>query len=186
MISKRSTMLAVAVLSAFGVAVLGFGSGAAFAHEHRTVGPANQYSLVVGWVNEPAFAGLPNAVDIYITRNADNKPIATDKGDAVALEVEVELRAGEDQKAAVVAAMKLASKPELVMHTDNRYTAWFKPVTPGAYAFHITGTISDASNPKAGPVTIDETFVCGKGSKGHHAFVCLTEPQVFAGTRKKS
>jgi hypothetical protein len=149
------------------------------AHEHRTIGPKGEYSIVVGWFIEPAFNDVVNAVDLHLTRTADKKPLDTNKGDIVDLEVEVKLLASEDTKAAVIDSVKLGTKPTITFNTDNRYAAWFKPTRAGAYAFHVTGKISDASDPKAGPVTIDETFVCGKGSRVGHAFVCLVDPQVF-------
>jgi hypothetical protein len=148
------------------------------AHEMRTVGPKGEYNLVVGWFIEPAFTDVVNAVDIRVIRIADKKAIDTSKGDVVDLEVEVQYRSGEDEKATVLDSMKLANRPTLTFGTENRYATWFKPVRSGAYAFRIKGKISDASDPKAGPVTIDETFVCGKGGH-HHAFVCLEEPQIF-------
>lgn len=182
---KSSPKFSPVVLAALlGVALLAC-SGAAFAHEHRTIGPNGQYTMTVGWFNEPAFADMANAVDIFLVRTADKKPIDTSKGDVVNLEVEVQYRAAEDGKAAILESAKLDSKPQLAVHTENRYNAWFKATRPGAYAFRIKGTISDASDPKAGSVTVDETFICGKGSKGPHAFVCLTEPQVFPAARTK-
>jgi hypothetical protein len=149
------------------------------AHEVRTIGPNGEYTLVVGWFIEPAFTGVVNAVDVRVNRSSDKKAIDTNKGDVVDLEVEVQYRAAEDEKAAVLDSLKLANKLTIAFGTDNRYASWLKPVRSGAYAFRIRGKISDASDPKAGAVMIDEIFTCGKGSKGHHAFVCLEEPQVF-------
>lgn len=164
----------------FGICLVGLVAAPVLsAHEMRTVGPKGEYTLVVGWFIEPAFTGVVNAVDISVDRTADHKAVNTNKGDVVDLEVEVQYRAAEDEKGEVVNSMKLANNPTITFGADNRYASWFKPVRPGTYAFRIKGKISDASDAKAGAVTIDETFVCGKGSKGHHAFVCLAEPQVF-------
>ena len=154
------------------------------AHETRTVGPKGEYNLVIGWFIEPAFTDVVNAVDIRVLRAADSKPVNTAKGDVVDLEVEVQYRASEDEKSAVVHSLVLPNKPSITFGTENRYASWFKPVQSGAYAFRIKGKIADASDPKAGEVTIDETFLCGKGSKGHHAFVCLQEPLVFPAATK--
>jgi hypothetical protein len=64
--------------------------------------------------------------------------------------------------------------------TLNRYQGSFKPTVDGTYAFRVTGTISDASSPVAGPVTIDETFVCGAGSQSETGrFNCVRDPQIF-------
>lgn len=176
-LSSKMTLLTAAALWLVPVA--------AAAHEHRVVGPAGQYAVTVGWYYEPAFVGVPNAVDIFVDRAADDRPIDTSKGDIVDLEVEVQYRAGEDEKAAVIDATKLDGKPTLTMHTQDRYNAWLEPTRTGAYAFHIKGKISDASNPKAGPVVIDETYVCGKGSKGHHSFHCVAAPQQVPAAKAK-
>ena len=169
------------------LACLTAAASAASAHEVRTVGPNGEYTLVVGWFIEPAFTGVVNAFDVRITRSADKKAVDTNKGDVVDLEIEVQYRASEDEKAAAVESVTLPNKAKIAFGTDNRYTSWFKPVRSGAYAFHVKGKISDASDVKAGAVTIDETFVCGKGSKGGHhggAFVCLEDPLVFPAETK--
>src|SRR5437868_3829573 len=123
----------------------------ASAHEHRVIGPKGEYTVMVGWFIEPAFVDVVNAVDLHLTRSADQKPLDTTKGDIVDLEVEVKLLAGEDAKAAVIDSVELSSKPTIIFNTSDRYAAWFKPTRAGAYAFHVTGKLSDASDPKAGP-----------------------------------
>jgi hypothetical protein len=183
MIRELFRSLPVRLVQAAGLFLVGWvAASAASAHEMRDVGPKGEYTLVVGWFIEPAFTGVVNAVDISVDRTADHKAISTNKGDVVDLEVEVQYRSAEDEKSEVVTSMKLANKPSITFGSNNRYASWFKPVRAGAYAFRIKGKISDASDPKAGAVTIDETFVCGKGSKGPHGFVCLQEPQVFPAT----
>jgi hypothetical protein len=162
-------------------------ASSASAHEVRSVGPNGEYTLVVGWFIEPAFTGVVNAFDVRITRSADKKPVNTAKGDIVDLEVEVQYRASEEEKAPVVDSVTLPNKVSITYGTESRYASWFKPVRSGAYAFRVKGKISDASDAKAGALTIDETFVCGKGSKGGHhggAFVCLEEPLVFPAEAK--
>jgi hypothetical protein len=172
--SHRLSLVALSLLTLLALAV-----APVAAHEHRAVGPKGEYTLIVGWFYEPAYEGVVNAVDIRVLRTADNKPVNASKGDVVNLEVDVELRAADSDKAAVLESSKINDKPEITFGTENRYAAWFKPVRAGAYAFRIKGTISDASKPTAGSVTIDELFICGKGSKAGHAFVCLETPQAF-------
>jgi len=173
--SRRLSFVVCGLLALCALAV----AAPASAHEHRAVGPKGEYSLIVGWFNEPAYEGVVNAVDIRVLRSGDHSPVNASKGDVVNLQVDVQLRADANEKAAVIESAPLKDKPALTFGTDNRYASWFKPVKAGVYAFHIKGTISDASKPVAGPVTIDETFICGKGSKVEHAFVCLETPQVF-------
>src|SRR5438552_8435491 len=59
-----ATLVVVASLAIFG--------GTAAAHERRTVGP---YEFEVGWLNEPAFAGLMNGLDLTITDTRSDKGV---------------------------------------------------------------------------------------------------------------
>jgi hypothetical protein len=133
-----------------------------------------------GFRNEPAFEGEINAVDIFISRASDSRPIDTSVGDVVDLTVVVQYRAAETFSSAVVASTPLEQKPSKAFGTTNRYNAYFRPNVDGAYGFRITGTISDLSDPVAGQVTIDETFVCGGGSLAPpSAFNCVRDAQPF-------
>ena len=44
----------------------------ALAHESITVG---DYTLVVGWLNEPPIAGQPNAIVVEVTTTSDEQPM---------------------------------------------------------------------------------------------------------------
>ena len=46
--------------------------GVVFAHEQRTVG---KYAFVVGFLNEPAYSGLPNGLDLRISNKETTKPV---------------------------------------------------------------------------------------------------------------
>lgn len=179
-VGRLQTVTLGAILAiAFSGFLLAAAPNAAFAHETRNVGNG-KYKLVVGFRNEPAFEDVTNAADIFVSRASDNKPIDTSNGDVVDLTVEVQLRFTDAFSSGVVVSAPLDEKPRKAFGTDNRYNAWFKPNVDGAYAFHITGTISDATNPVAGPVTIDETFVCGSGSLvPNHGFNCVRDPEPF-------
>lgn len=170
---------AILAVTVFGF-LLGVSPNAAFAfpHETRIVG-SGKYQLVVGFRNEPAFENVVNALDIFVTRASDARPINTSVGDVVDLTVEVQFRNADTFSSSTIIFATL-DKPSKAFGTDNKYSAWFKPNVDGAYAFHITGTISDLSNPVAGSVAIDETFVCGGGSQvPGHGFNCVRDPQLF-------
>jgi hypothetical protein len=159
--------------------LLGVSAKDALSHESRIVANG-KYEMVCGFRNEPAFEGEINAVDIFPSRASDGKPIDTSVGDVVDLTVVVQYRAAESFNSAVVTSTQLDQKPTKAFGTANRYNAWFRPNVDGAYAFRITGTISDLSNPVAGQVTIDETFVCGGGSLvPGHGFNCVQDAQPF-------
>jgi hypothetical protein len=104
------------------------------AHESREVGP---FELVVGWWEEPAFAGQPNGPEITIER--DGEPVGEDD---VALEVE--LTFGEQ-----TAAYEL----EPAFGEDGNYSADLVPTRSGTYEFHFTGTVQEEE--------IDEVFTSG-------------------------
>ena len=160
-------------------ALLCVGLASAQAHENRQVG---DYTLTVGFRSEPAFEDVVNAIDIFVNRASDGKAISVRDGDVVDLSVEVQLREADDFDAEILAAAPLQEKPRQDFAADNRYNAWFKPTHDGAYAFRITGIISDASDPQAGDQAIDETYVCGNGTRSSTSrFNCVEDPQAFPG-----
>jgi hypothetical protein len=116
-------------------------SSPAFAHEERTVGA---YHLVVGWGDEPAYAGSKNSVQLILATEA-GKPV-TNLGDSL----QVELIFGEQQ-------MELAFEPAFDVEegfgTPGDYRAWIIPTAPGTYAFHLFGAI--------GKQKVDERFTSG-------------------------
>ena len=148
------------------------------AHERRLVG-AGRYLVVVGFGTEPAFEDVVNSAEVVIVRAADQRPINAAAGDVVDLTVEVQLRKREAFDADLVQAADLA-KPAQGFGTTNRYFSHFRPTVDGTYAFRVRGTVWDRSDPAGvGPVTVDETFVCGAGSLGLGAFNCVRDPQTF-------
>jgi hypothetical protein len=162
--------------------LLGLGAAAVQAHEVRQIGA---YTLVVGFRAEPAFEDVANAIDISINRTADIKAISVRDGDSVDLQVEVQFRDAEDIDAAILAAAPLQDTPSQDFAASNRYNAWFKPTHNGAYAFRITGSIADTSDPQAGRQAIDATFVCGDGTQSLTTrFNCVADPQPFPGTSR--
>jgi hypothetical protein len=163
-------------IAAAAIAVVVSSSIALSAHERRLVGG---YLVVVGFGTEPAFEDVVNSAEVVIVRAADQRPINAAAGDVVDLTVRVQLRKSEAFDADVVQAANLA-KPAQGFGTTNRYFSHFRPTVDGTYAFRVRGTIWDKSDPAGvGPVTIDETFVCGAGSLGLGAFNCVRDPQTF-------
>lgn len=148
------------------------------AHERRVVG-VGRYLVVVGFGAEPAFEDVVNSAEVIIVRAADQRPINVAAGDVVDLTVQVQLRKSESFDSDVVQAADLAA-PTQGFGTPNRYFSYFRPTVDGTYAFRIRGTVWDKSDPAGvGPVTIDETYVCGAGSLGLGAFNCVRDPQTF-------
>ena len=148
------------------------------AHERRVVG-VGRYLIVVGFGTEPAFEDVVNSAVLIVVRAADQRPINAAAGDVVDLSVEVQLRGREAFDSDVIQAADLA-KPAQGHGTPNLYFSYFRPTVDGTYAFRVRGTIWDKSDPAGvGPVTIDETFVCGAGSLAAEGFNCVRDPQTF-------
>jgi hypothetical protein len=119
-------------------------SSSAYAHEGRTVG---DYEFVVGFKNEPTFAGDKSGVEIRLS-DAQGDPVV--KG--VELEVEV-VFAGE--------STTLPVEPDFVVGAfgePGAYGANFFPTRPGRYTFHLTGTVAGQD--------IDEEFTSGPDTFG--------------------
>ena len=138
---RLTTLLAVALLLAAGLGLT------ASAHEHRDV--AKKYTFVVGFLNEPAYAGQQNGMDLRIatidpTGGVNSQPV---EGAEKSLTAEVIYG---DQ------TMPLTLEP--VYNEKGSYRGIFFPTVPGDYAFHITGTLDGTS--------IDETFRSSDGKFG--------------------
>lgn len=133
----------LSIIAAVGVvaASLAITSGNAWAHERRTVGP---YQLVVGFINEPAFAGAPNSLDLRISDTRTN-PATPVEG-------------LEKTLTATVTAGGLTPLPIEIKTRFNQpgaYAGYFVPTTPGQYVFTIKG--------KIGTTDVNEKFESGPG-----------------------
>lgn len=138
---KAKIAACLALIGGLGAAfVLGL-SAPAFAHEERTVGA---YQMVVGWGEEPAYAGQKNSVQLILGTKA-GKPV-TDLGDSL----KVEVIFGEQQ-------MELPFEPAFDVEegfgTPGDYRASIIPTAPGMYTFHLFGAI--------GKQKVDERFTSG-------------------------
>jgi hypothetical protein len=119
---KRTAMTA-AVLAALLVPLL---AGPASAHgEHKVA----NYTFVVGFGTEPAYAGVTNSVQLVISNNG--KPVTDAKG------LEVAVTTGDaDPK-------EMALQPWFGdgWGEQGDYRAFFIPTAPGAYTFKVTGSL---------------------------------------------
>jgi hypothetical protein len=111
------------------------------AHERRNV---LSYTLVVGWLTEPAYVNIPNAVDLRVSRTADGTPVM---GLEQTLKVEM---TAEGKKT------ELAFRPRF--NTPGAYDGRTYPTALGVYAFRIFGTIEGNQ--------VNETFTAGPGTFG--------------------
>jgi hypothetical protein len=123
-------------LALAGLAVGALGSPAA-AHEGREVG---EYVLVVGFGEEPAYAGFQNSVQFMVSHHDTEEPVTR----GVAGSVSVEVVFGEE-------TTEMALEPRFGEPGD--YRGHFIPSRPGTYTFRFTGAINGQE--------IDEEFTSG-------------------------
>jgi len=98
----------------------------AFAHESITVG---DYTLEIGWVNEPPIVGQQNAIVVNVSTTSDEQPVE----DASALTVTVSY--GGESKA-------LTLQP-LGEGTPGQFMAPILPTVAGQYAITLGGKLGD-------------------------------------------
>jgi hypothetical protein len=132
---RRRGLLAVAVATvALGALILP--AGVVQAHESREVG---DLTLVVGWSNEPAFAGFGNEVQVIVSETRGERPVEDG-------ELEAEVVFGEGG-----ASTQVTLDPSF--STPNEYLGYLIPTRAGTYTFNVSGTV--------GGETIEETFTSG-------------------------
>jgi hypothetical protein len=138
LVAHRAASLAlVAVLATM---ILVGVAGPASAHERREVG---QQVFVVGFGEEPAYAGQPNSVQLRLSDLKD-RPV-TDLGDSLSVEVVF-----SDQRT------KLSLEPRFVVGVFGEpgdYRAYFVPSRPGRFTFQFSGTVKGQR--------VEETFTSG-------------------------
>ena len=116
-------------------------AGTAAAHERRTVGP---YQLVVGWLNEPAYVGLMNSLDLRVT---DTRVTPAKAVEGLEKTLTVDLRTGG-----------LAPLPLTVtarFGAPGAYNGYVMPTATGTYIFTIKGKIES--------LDVNEKFESGRG-----------------------
>jgi hypothetical protein len=128
----RAAVLGVALTMIVGV-------GATLAHESRDVG---EYTFVVGFLDEPVYAGLKSGLDLRIS--AGETPV---EGAEDMLEAEVIF--GDQTRALEISP---------AFGEPGAYRSVFFPTAAGSYSFRIFGEIDGTA--------IDESFTSGPDTFG--------------------
>ena len=115
----------------------------ASAHTEHTEG---DLAMVVGFANEPAYAGQPNAAQITFTHGGE--PVTDVKGMTVTV-----TSGGQESEPMEVEPYFFFDGRELVFGTAGEYRAWFVPSQPGGYEFHFEGEVDGEK--------VDEVFTSG-------------------------
>jgi hypothetical protein len=137
---RKKTMISAAVCMFASMLAVAVSGRPALAHEEREVG---NLSVEAGWMEEPVFTGLRNAVQFIATDAASGEPVE-----------------GGDLQAVVIFGPKEGSEqtdPIPLLPTEEspgEYDGAMIPTRPGTYTFHITGTV--------GTQTVDEFFTSGE------------------------
>ena len=111
-----------------------FTASVVLAHGHTTVG---DYTLVIGFHNEPAYQSEPNGLDLFISNTKTKENI-----NGLADTLKVEIISGSSKK-------ELQIRPQ--WGRDGAYTAYVLPTKDGDYTWHIWGDI------KGTPVDVSMT-----------------------------
>jgi hypothetical protein len=122
---RTSVRWHLAIMAALGLVVLL--ASPAGAHERRQ---ASGYSYVVGFGDEPAYAGEKNSVQVMVSDGA-GKPVRNADG------LKVMVMAGGKQT-----ELKLEPNFGDTWGTPGDYRAFFIPTAAGQYTFHLEGTIA--------------------------------------------
>lgn len=151
-------MAALGLMLALGLLIPAFAS----AHESRKV-DNNKYQFVVGWLNEPAYSGFLNSIDLTVTDlsgvSASATPAAGSDGDNDASAGAPVTGLADTLKADIIyndKTMTLDLEP--VYNQPGKYNGYVIPTVAGDYSFHIYGTVNGD--------TIDETFTSGPNTFG--------------------
>jgi hypothetical protein len=114
--------------------LLPLSASVALAHGRTTVG---DYTLIIGFREEPAFQSEANALDLLVTNTKTSEKI---NGLADSLKAEIGFGSAKQE---------LKLRPQV--GRDGAYTAYVVPSVPGNYTWHIFGSI------KGTPVDISMT-----------------------------
>jgi hypothetical protein len=144
---RMKSIVAVAATS-LGAALLAALPLAADAHESRTIA-GGKYEIVVGFMNEPVFAGDKSGLEFWVSDLTKATPVAGGEAEGAPMEgLEVTLQAE------VIFGDQTMELPlEATWDEPGAYGSVFFPVEPGDYTFRIFGTIGDTE--------IDESFTSG-------------------------
>ena len=149
---RRSTSLLALGGALLSAAMLIASPVAVGAHETRTIADG-QYQVVVGFMNEPVFAGDKSGLEFWVTEVSAATPAAGAEGTPVE-------GLHETVQAEVIYADQTMALPLSPMFGEpgGYYSVFFPTASEGDYTFSIYGDIDGTE--------IDETFTSGPETFG--------------------
>jgi hypothetical protein len=146
---RAKALMALAVVAAVPALFIAVTVAPASAHVLKTVGP---YHLLIGFGNEPTYAGEQNSVFLLLTDAKTGAPVV-DEGLGDTLKVTVGFGT-----ATKLLPLVSSFDPDSGQGTKGVYNAYFIPTVPGDYSFHFSGTIHTTKvniTVKSSPTTFD-------------------------------
>jgi hypothetical protein len=129
---RARVLTALAIVAGVPAVLIAVAAGPASAHVLKMVGP---YHLLIGFGNEPAYAGEQNSVFLLLTNAKTGAPVV-DEGLGDTLKVEVGF--GTQKK---LLPLVSSFDPDSGQGTKGVYNAYFIPTVSGDYTFHFFGKI---------------------------------------------
>ena len=127
--ARQGRILPLTVALGLAALLVAAWAGPAAAHQGKQVG---RYRFVVGFGDEPAYAGQKNSVQLLLS-NAAGKPV-TDLGDTLKVMIMV---GNQTQDLSLEPFFEVGE-----FGTPGDYRAFFIPSTTGSFTFHFHGTIN--------------------------------------------
>ena len=146
---RARVLMALATVVAVTALFIAATTAPASAHVLKTAGP---YHLLIGFGNEPTYAGEQNSVFLLLTDAKTGAPVV-DEGLGDTLKVTVGF--GTQTK---LLPLVSSFDPDSGQGTKGVYNAYFIPTVPGDYTFHLSGTIRTTRvniTVKSSPTTFD-------------------------------
>jgi hypothetical protein len=151
---RRMTSLLVLSSAVLSAAMLIASPLAVEAHESRTIADG-QYQIVVGFMNEPVYAGDKSGLEFWVTEAPMGTPAAADEAAGSPVE-----GLEETLQAEVIYADQTMALPLTAMWDEpgGYHSVFFPSASEGDYTFRIFGAIAG--------IDIDETFTSGPETFG--------------------
>lgn len=135
----RGPLVLSAAVSVSVVAALGSIAGVS-AH---AVQPFAPYTVAIGWLNEPTYVGLPNAVQVFVWQGTgdgyQSHPVSDLNGDTNHPDLQVTVTFGSVTGKPLFLAPTF--DPDTGLGNPAEYDAPVTPTQVGNYTFHLTGSI---------------------------------------------
>ena len=122
-------------------------SSAVSAHVVKQFGT---YSVAMGWLHEPTYVGVENAVQVVV-KDAAGNPV----NDLAPGDLNVVVSTAGQQTAAL--PLQPSFDPDTGLGTPGEYTASLIPTQVGDYTFHLTGSIHGTAVDETS-TSSDQTF----------------------------